>query len=231
MAMTISETVAGQSVAVTANGSFASGPPPQGTMTLTAPGGISVTEILVGSSVYMQLPAAEEGALAPTPWVTAQLGAVSSASGFSFSPTGDASPSDALGLLRGAGAVSEVGSETIRGVATTHYHAVIDLNRYPSAVPASLRAAAAENSARLERLTGQSTLPLDVWIDANGLVRRLALDLSVCSSAGTVAATMSMDLYDYGRQPAVTPPPASEVTDITSRIASQAASTTPSAGC
>ena len=79
-------------------------------------------------------------------------------------------------------------------------------------------------------MTGQSTLPADVWIDDNGLVRRIALDLNVRSSAGTVAATVSMDLYDYGRQPAVTVPPASQVTDITSRIASQASNATSQLG-
>jgi hypothetical protein len=124
-----------------------------------------------------------------------------------------------------------VGSETVRGVATTHYHAVIDLNRYPSVVAPSLRAAAARAAALLERVTGQSTLAADVWVDRSGLVRRLALDLSVCSSVGTVDATLSMDIYDFGRQPTVTVPPASEVTDITGTLASQVAQSTQQLGC
>jgi hypothetical protein len=68
-------------------------------------------------------------------------------------------------------------------------------------------------------------------VDRNGLVRRLALDLSVCSSVGTVDATLSMDLYDFGRQPAVAAPPASEVTDITGTLASQVAQSSQQLGC
>jgi hypothetical protein len=231
VAMNIDETVAGHPVSFTAQGSFSTGAHPQGSMTLLAPGGISISEIVVGPDLFMQLPGAAGAALAPTPWVKAKLAAVNGASGFNLSTTGASNPSQELDLLRSAGQVTAVGSETVRGVATTHYHAVIDLNRYPSVVAPSLRAAAARAAALLERVTGQSTLAADVWVDRSGLVRRLALDLSVCSSVGTVDATLSMDIYDFGRQPTVTVPPASEVTDITGTLASQVAQSTQQLGC
>jgi hypothetical protein len=231
VAMTVSAGLAGDAQSLTANGSFSIGPPVQGSMSLLAPNGVAVSEIIVGPDVYMQLPAAAEAALAPTPWVKTKLDAISRGSGFNVSATGESDPSQELNFLRGAGEVTAVGNEEIRGVPTTHYHAVVDLNRYAWAVAPSLRAAALKNATLIERLTGQSTLPLEVWVDLHDLVRRVQLGLSICSAAGTAEVTMSMDFYDYGRQPAVTAPPASQVTDLTSRLASQASSNVAQLGC
>ena len=75
-------------------------------------------------------------------------------------------------------------------------------------------------SGLLERMTGQSTLPVDVWIDGSNRVRRLAMQMSLCSPVGTVSESFQMDLYDYGRQPPVHVPAASEVTDLTSQLSS-----------
>jgi hypothetical protein len=230
VALNIDETVAGHALSFTAHGAFSTGAHPQGSMTMLAPGGLSINEIVVGPDLFMQLPGAAGAALAPTPWVKAKLAAVTGGS-FNFSTTGDSDPSQQLDLLRSAGQVTAVGAETVRGVATTRYHAVIDLNRYPSVVAPSLRAAAASSAAILERATGQSTLAADVWVDRNGLVRRMTLDLRACSWAGTIDATVSMDIYDFGRQPAVAPPPPSEVTDITSTLAAQIAKSTQQLGC
>jgi hypothetical protein len=230
VALNIDETVAGHALSFTAHGAFSTGAHPQGSMTMLAPGGLSITEIVVGPDLFMQLPGAAGAALAPTTWVKAKLAAVTGGS-FNFSTTGDSDPSQQLDLLRSAGQVTAVGAETVRGVATTRYHAVIDLNRYPSVVAPSLRAAAARSAAVLERATGQSTLAADVWVDRNGLVRHMTLDLRACSSVGTIDATVSMDLYDFGRQPAVAAPPPSEVTDMTSTLAAQIAKSTQQLGC
>ena len=231
VAMNISATVAGHAVSFTAQGAFNTGAHPQGSMTMLAPGGISVSEIVIGPDLFMQVPGAAGAALASTPWVKAKLAAVTGGAGFNFSTTGDSNPSQELDLLRGVGQVTTVGSDTIRGVATTRYHAVIDLNRYPSLVAPSLRAAAARDAALLERATGQSTLAADVWVDRKGLVRRMTLGVSACSSAGTVDATVSVDFYDFGRQPSVTAPPAGEVTDVTSTLAAQQAASAQQLGC
>lgn len=224
VAMTVSESAGGQTQSLTATGSFSIGPPAEGSMSLLGPNGIAINEIVVSPDVYIQLPPGAGAALAPTPWVKTTLNAAASGSGFNVSTTGESDPSQELNFLRGAGEVTNVGNEDVRGVPTTHYHAVVDLNRYASAVAPSLRAAAQQNATLFEHLTGESTLPLEVWIDLHDLVRRVQLDLSVGSGAGPVTVTVAMDFYDYGRQPAVSAPPASQVTDVTSTLASQAAS-------
>ena len=52
-----------------------------------------------------------------------------------------------------------------------------------------------------------STFPMDVWIDGDGLPRRFTMELKI-PGAGSVA--MRMDFTDYGRSVDVSAPPASE---------------------
>ena len=99
--------------------------------------------------------------------------------------------------------MTTVGTAQIGGVATTHYHAVTDLDRYAATVPASERQAASTAIATLERETGVATLPIDVWIDAQHRVRQIVLSMSgICPQAGNASVTITMDLFDYGPQPA-----------------------------
>ena len=81
VAMNISATVAGHAVSFTAQGAFNTGAHPQGSMTMLAPGGISVSEIVVGPDLFMQVPGAAGAALASTPWVKARLAAVTGEAG------------------------------------------------------------------------------------------------------------------------------------------------------
>jgi hypothetical protein len=69
-----------------------------------------------------------------------------------------------------------------------------------------------------------------VWIGA-GRIDRIGLAYSLCTPEGRLQETLSMDLYDYGRQPAVTPPPASQVTEIAAKLKSEVAKALAQAGC
>jgi hypothetical protein len=108
-------------------------------------------------------------------------------------PTVD--PQELVSRLEAEGVeVTEVGAEDVRGVATT---------RYAVTLPADATDAAAHN------LSG------DVWIDADGLVRRVEL-----RGAGDTPFTMTAELFDIGRPVTVTTPPADQVTDLGSLDAS-----------
>jgi hypothetical protein len=230
--MTIDFTIAGQTLTLSANGSFNTGPSVDGSMNLVVPGGTTLNEIIVGSEAYIQLPPGSGEFAAPTPWVKADMSAYEMASTGSSSSVGAGEdPTQDLSFLRATGQVTTVGSDSVRGVPTTHYHAVIDLNSYLAATPPAARVAASRGVAEIERLTGQDTLPADVWVDLQGRVRRMALAMNLCSQAGTITAAITIDLFDYGRQPAVVPPPASEVTDVTSQLASGTASAAQQPGC
>lgn len=64
--------------------------------------------------------------------------------------------------------ITEVGREQVRGVDTTHYSAVVDLHKYPD-----------EDIEKIIELTGQSEIPMDVWIDDDQRVRRMEWEQAV----------------------------------------------------
>ncbi len=59
----------------------------------------------------------------------------------------------------------------------------------------------------------------------------MAIQLQICIKEGRLTESMSMDLYDYGRQPAVNAPSASEVSDITGKLESQVSQGLQQLGC
>ena len=85
---------------------------------------------------------------------------------------GDANPGGTLDALRGAGDVEKVGTETLRGVETTHYRATIDPQKALDRAPAALRD---KVKAGLDALGGP--VPVDVWIDGDGQARKIAMNL------------------------------------------------------
>ena len=121
-----------------------------------------------------------------------------------------------LGQLLGAsGDVERVGRELVRGVRTTHYRATIDLRRYPQLAPAAERAAARWAIEQIIEETGASTVPVDVWIGPDRLVRRLTQKLTLTAHGGPSATEQTFELYDFGAKVAIPLPGADEVADVT----------------
>jgi hypothetical protein len=125
------------------------------------------------------------------------------------------SPADYLRYLRAtSGRVERLGSEQVRGVATTHYRGTVDLRRTPK-----LDRRSAE---RLIELGGSATMPTEVWIDQHHLVRRMRIQLSMKMppNAGAAAGQQmkideTVELYNFGPKPRVVAPPADQVFDAT----------------
>ena len=152
------------------------------------------------------------------PWIKIDLQKAGQAAGIDLSQlasAGGSDPSQYLSYLRATGSVTKVGSETVNGAATTHYRAVIDLNRVVDRLPPSQRAAVQTGVAQLEKAAGTSSLPVDTWIDAQRRVRRVqfALHLNTLGAGGAVNGLITVDFLSFGPTPAVTAPPASDVYD------------------
>ena len=125
-------------------------------------------------------------------------------------------PSQFVDFLRAVSASTKrVGTQTVRGVQTTHYRALIDLDRYPRLVPAAQRATARRTVSTLESAVGRHTMPIDAWVDGRSLVRRLAMTLSECLSGAHLRFGMTMDLFGYGPQPKPQLTSSGEVYDLT----------------
>jgi hypothetical protein len=138
------------------------------------------------------------------------------------------SPADELEQLRAtSGDVHRVGADTVRGVRTTHYRATLDLRKLPDRLPAARRAQARQLVNRLIQLTGTSTVPVDVWVDARRLVRRMRVAYSFRPTTGQttsrpVGLGVTIDFFDFGAKRAIEPPPSGQVFDATNSVSGQA---------
>jgi hypothetical protein len=189
-------------------------------MQLPSSAGISgsIEERVIGGVLYMHLPAIAEAATGGKPWIkvdASQLG--SSGTGLN-SVSQD--PTQYLGMLRSVSdSVTKLGTVEIRGVPTTHYRAQVDLAKAAAAGGAD---AASLNQFKTE--FGTTTIPEDVYIDANGLARRFSV--SFAPTAGSPAAATSIsfsttvDLFDFGTTDTsdIVAPPSDEIGSLPSGL-------------
>ncbi len=59
-------------------------------------------------------------------------------------------------------------------------------------------------------MLGKRRMPMDVWIGADGLVRRVAyrMAIPVAATGGTLTTTVSLDMFAFGAPVHVAAPPA-----------------------
>jgi hypothetical protein len=138
-------------------------------------------------------------------WVKLDLKSLGMDSSASSGGLSDANPGATLDALRGAGEVERVGTETLRGVETTHYRATIDPQKALAEAPEELRDRAAKG---LDAIGGP--LPIDVWIDGDGQARKIAMDVE--TSDGAVSTTI--EYYDFGADVNIAAPPVDDVLDF-----------------
>jgi LppX_LprAFG lipoprotein len=159
--------------------------------------------------LYLRLPALDKY-LSGKKWAKADLGALAQKNGVDLGQllqtAGAEDPTKALQLLQSVGDVSKVGTETIDGTETTEYSGTVDVKKVASVLGAS-------ESKALEK-AGVNSIPIDVWIGGDGLVRRIHESFS--SSAGGAKATtdLTIGLSDFGTKVSVTPPPADQTADL-----------------
>jgi hypothetical protein len=121
---------------------------------------------------------------------------------------GSQSPVDGLRWLRGSKRATKLGTETIDGVATTHYRVTVDKADALSKATPKQR----ELLQRLLRLAGQRGVDaepntVDVWVGDDGLVRRMTQKLG---ALGSVTTTFS----DFGAPVHIEAPPADQTVDF-----------------
>ena len=182
---------------------------------------LSIAERLAGTTIYMG--ASGQPALARLTggkhWLKMDLDRALGTLGFGGLPTQTTDPSQFVQYLRAVSAkTTRVGTATIDGTQTTHYHAVIDLDKYPKLFRPAQRPAAAQGIASMETVIGSHTLPMDVWIDSRQLVRRMSFGFTECVQNQHLTMAMTMNMSDYGQQSVPPAPAASQTYDITPLI-------------
>jgi len=186
---------------------------------------LRIDEILKWPEIYMKLPTVIAGNLPGAggkPWMKIDVTKAAAAAGvpglssLANNPAGS-DPSQLLQYLRAvSGNISELGKEQVGGIATTHYSATIELNKVPSTLPEASRAAARQSIDTLAKMLGKSTLPVDVWIDNQNLVRRMRMSYGLSSAGKPATIGMTLEIPEYGPQPAPALPPADQVSDASS---------------
>lgn len=208
---------AGQTIPIKGNGTFdREGKLGQMSMT-TSVGGqdMTIDEITKGHTVYMTSDAFKGKLPGGKNWMKLDIDAAAKSQGIDLSAlTGTGTPQDpsqVLDYLKGAGTSTKVGEETINGVATTHYHAVIDLEK-----AASKGGPDAEKAVKqMEKLAGIRSLPLDVWVDKDHLVRREAIKYDMTVQGERASMDMVVDMTKYNVDVVAKPPKDSDTIDAT----------------
>jgi hypothetical protein len=172
-----------------------------------------------GDVMYMRFPAMDPQLPAGKSWVRMDLGEAARGQGFDFSELQELTDNDPRKMLEFLRAASDeietVGTEELRGVSTTHYRATVNLADYDKLVPADKREELRSMFGEMVEQTGLGEMPVDVWLDDFGLVRRFDMSFAATQPGTTesVEASMTFELYDYGKAVDVQPPPAAEVVD------------------
>ena len=120
-------------------------------------------------------------------------------------------PMDLLSALTGIGGkATDLGPATVRGAAVTHYRVSVDLAK----AEAHQRPKARAEFHSFVSAVGLATLRVNVWVDGQARVRRIAVSLPWPQSSGMPAGfriSETADYYDFGVPVQVSAPPASEV--------------------
>ena len=93
----------------------------------------------------------------------------------------------------------EVGTETVRGVATTRYRLTIDLAAADAALPAGVTVPALP----YRTLTH---MPAELWLDDAGLARRIAVITEPAARDDQVPTWSIVELWDFGVAADIRPP-------------------------
>jgi hypothetical protein len=186
---------------------------------------VNVSERYSGKTYWVSVAGIPGGsALTSKPWLRYNLGSTLNQLGVGGLPSGGSNPTQFLTYLKAAGAdAQKLGSQTVRGVATTHYAVTINLNNYARLVPSADRAAARKSIQRLISTIGSSTMHMQVWIDHHNFARRLSLSFPECVAQQHLRVGMTMDLFDFGTKATVTLPTDAQSYDITSLVDRQLA--------
>jgi hypothetical protein len=189
--------------------------------------------LVIGADIYTKLPQPPdlpEGAPPipgghHKPWTKLELpkelaGLNGLGPGFGPGPgEGAGDPTEALRYLKTAASKVElVGEEQVRGEPSTRYAVTLDMARQVAQLPK-------EPSGFLEESGLAFAKPADVWIDQQGRLRRIhyAVTMKVPDEAigaqgtadggtmGQMTVETTLELYDFGVEVHVAPPPASQV--------------------
>jgi hypothetical protein len=160
---------------------------------------------------YMRLPALAKQIPGGKPWVKIDLNELGKLGNVNLTTllqsAGQQDPTQALQMLQAVGDVKKAGSEQVDGVDTTHYTGAIDPQKVADKFGAT-------GLAPVLAASGAQSIPIEVWVDGDGYIRKFQESVKGTNATLNVETTMS----DFGTTVDVTPPPAGQTTDLTALL-------------
>lgn len=175
--------------------------------------------LLVDNVMYMQMPFLASRLPGGKQWMKMDLSTLSSVAGGGLGSFKEMDPQQYLQQLLASNNTQKVGTDTIQGEQMTHYKTTVDVSKLDS-VPAAQRPQVRK---ALQQI-GMSTIPVDVWVDSQGLLRRESLDLTFGKALQNAHAQLTFDMHDFGSAVSITAPPADQVFDASSFLQQAAGS-------
>jgi hypothetical protein len=163
--------------------------------------------IYMHSDLFSQLPGGKR-------WMKVDLAAEAAKQGIDLDALGAGTtqdPAAALDYLKGAGTSRKVGTATVNGTRTTQYHVDVDLRKVASK---SGDPDAKKSVEKLIQTAGGATLPVDVWVDDQHLVRREKIAYSITQQGQKATFDFTIDITKYGAEVDAKTPPADQVADL-----------------
>ncbi|WP_217250706.1 hypothetical protein [Streptomyces sp. AC602_WCS936] len=181
-------------------------------MTITAQDK-TIEQRVVDQVLYQKVPG--QNAPSGKPWIKIDLEKVAGQQGLSNQQIGDPAQTAAYAKAITDKDVTKVGTENVGGVSTTHYKVSVDVSKLPGG----------------EQMSQQlgPTLPMQVWLDDEGRLRRQQIDLTVkapasasakpegSASAQQLKMSTVMQFSDFGTEVNAEAPPADQVADMTDK--------------
>jgi hypothetical protein len=148
-----------------------------------------------GFVMYMRSPLFKT--LPPETWVKMDLRKLADQTGVDLGAlmnSNQADPTQQLRMLMASTDSKVINYDRVRGVLTTHYAFRIDLARL-----AKDNKELSKSLDMVRKMTGATSFPAEAWIDSQGRIRRMKVDMSMGSQLGAnMTMTMTEDLYDFG---------------------------------
>ncbi|WP_338775314.1 hypothetical protein [Streptomyces sp. DG1A-41] len=180
--------------------------------------GQRIEQRVVDQVLYQKMPQGQ--AQGGKPWIKIDLGKVAVQQGADERSMSDPAQSAAYAKAITDKDVTKKGTATIDGVETTHYRVSVDVAELPDGD---------------RRQQVGPTLPMGVWLDEEGRMRRQQIDLTLKSAPGSMERSSTdaspspqrlrvrtvTDFTDFGTEVEADAPPAGQVTDMTGKTLEQ----------
>ena len=180
-----------------------------------ASAGSTVSEVLIGDTIYLKVPQDSSQLDPGKSWFeldVSDLGPFGSVFSSMIDSAKNTDPAQLLESMLAANDLTAVGTQTINGVQTTHYSGTVDpATAYDSAAAKQyLTPTQIQQLKSLASLMGTSTEKMDVWIAADGLPAQI----EIADTLTTGTFTVTEEFTKWGQPVDITAPPASEVQNM-----------------